>query len=87
MEPVAKKANIDMHLLDSNTSSSTAGRSELQNTLSSIFEAASQGNQEAQQAVSQHLAAVDHTEEDGALIVYTSGTTGRPKGLPSVLLA
>lgn len=75
MELLATKANIDMHLLDSNSTNESR-----MDTLSRLQHAAQNSIEEAQQALDQHLSAVDHADEDGALIVYTSGTTGRPKG-------
>ena len=76
MEPLARKANIDMQLLD-NLGHTPFDSSK---TLGSIHLAAEHSAQEAQQAVSEHLDAIRHASNDGALIVYTSGTTGRPKG-------
>ena len=81
MEPLATKANVDLHLLDSNSIDESK-----MDTLSRLQHAAQNSIQEAQQAVDQHLSAVGHADEDGALIVYTSGTTGRPKGGSAVFM-
>jgi long-subunit acyl-CoA synthetase (AMP-forming) len=82
MEPLASKANIEMHLLENiEASGSTQQASQ---TLIQLAEAAAHSKEaQAQQSLDEQLAKLRHTEHDGSLIVYTSGTTGRPKGDPA----
>ncbi len=82
MESLASKANIEMHLLeDIEASGSTQQGSQ---TLIQLAETAAHSKEaQAQQSLDEQLAKLRHTEHDGSLIVYTSGTTGRPKGDPA----
>ncbi|DBB14291.1 TPA: hypothetical protein ACH3X3_001228 [Trebouxia sp. C0006] len=79
METLASKANIDMHLLENiEDSGSTQQASQ---TLMQLAEAAAHSKEaQVQQSLDEQLVKLRHTESDGSLIVYTSGTTGRPKG-------
>ena len=79
METLASKANIDMHLLENiEASGSTQQASQ---TLMQLAEAAAHSKEaQVQQSLDEQLVKLRHTENDGSLIVYTSGTTGRPKG-------
>ena len=82
METLASKANIDMHLLENiEVSGSTQQASQ---TLMQLAEAAANSKEaQVQQSLDEQLVNLRHTESDGSLIVYTSGTTGRPKGDPA----
>ncbi|KAL3158739.1 hypothetical protein ABBQ32_011468 [Trebouxia sp. C0010 RCD-2024] len=79
LQAPAKDLDIDMHLLEdnhSNSQASSAHTAQLFNALS----APNVSQHEAEQALAGQLQTIDHTMNDGALLVYTSGTTGRPKG-------
>lgn len=80
MEPLANRANIEMHLLE--TIQAIGSKQQASQILTKLAEAAVTDSDEAQvqQYLDQHLSELAFCEEDGALIVYTSGTTGRPKG-------
>ncbi|DBA68150.1 TPA: hypothetical protein ACH3X2_013918 [Trebouxia sp. C0005] len=79
MESLASKADIEMHLLENiEASGSTEQASQ---TLMQLAEAAAHSKEaQVQQSLDEQLVKLRHTENDGSLIVYTSGTTGRPKG-------
>lgn len=79
METLASKANIDMHLLENIEASDNTQQAS--QTLRQLAEAAAHSKEaQVQQSLDEQLAKLRHTENDGSLIVYTSGTTGRPKG-------
>lgn len=80
MEPLANRANIEMHLLE--TIQATGSKQQASQIITKLADAAVIASDEAQvqQYLDQHLSELGFHEEDGALIVYTSGTTGRPKG-------
>ncbi|DBA77783.1 hypothetical protein WJX77_012246 [Trebouxia sp. C0004] len=79
MESLASKANIEMHLLENIEASGITQQGS--QTLMQLAEAAAHSKEaQAQQSLDEQLINLRHTENDGSLIVYTSGTTGRPKG-------
>lgn len=74
LAPLADKANIQLHLL--RDSSNPA-----ESSMSQIAKAAlSQSQEDIGSALDAHFNDLSLKQSDGALIVYTSGTTGRPKG-------
>ena len=82
LEAPAKSLNIEMHLLEDtggSIQSDSASAAKLLHDLS----ASNLDEQQAQKALDRHLKVINHDLDDGSLIVYTSGTTGRPKGMPS----
>lgn len=75
MAPLADKANIQLHLLSPRNSNSA------QSGMSPLAQAAlSHEAENVDNMLHSQLDSVALAEDDGALIVYTSGTTGRPKG-------
>ncbi|DBA89367.1 TPA: Acyl-CoA synthetase member 3, mitochondrial [Trebouxia sp. C0004] len=79
MESLASKANIEMHLLENIEASGITQQGS--QTLMQLAEAAAHSKEaQVQQSLDEQLVNLRHTENDGSLIVYTSGTTGRPKG-------
>ena len=82
MAPLADKANIQLHLLDNSGSTSGSSSTAAHAGLSPIAQAAL-GDAESdnvESTLQSQFTALSLTEDDGALIVYTSGTTGQPKG-------